>query len=451
MPAPATNINPQQEGQASRNLKFAQRQDRNGNNGRDVTQNINPKTTGQAQPGTTNLQPQDEDATARQLQNEQDTARMAEKAGGAAQAGGTAVQAGGKAAQLGGKAAQVGGKGAQAVGKVAEKAGEGLMKAGSAAMGSVPVLGQVAGGALMGAGAAAKGGGMGLKAGGKVAEEAGKAAEKGGKAAEKGGKKLKEGGKNLKEGAQKGKKQIEQEKKLLQAGQPPGKKIMTPPGGGASKMANKQLNAPPGGLASKMAGKGLSSQPKGRGSKIAGKGVGKPLKGTGAQKKPKLKKDAEAAAGRNLNKEKTKSIRRRVKGTKQAAKEVKDVAEQAGQQFTSKALRQSWLNLISSWGLTLIYINIHFMGKYFASSRYFSHFGQEWTAKLAKVQAVPGGGMAAKKISAGLRYVEIIALILLDFLLLAAVLLALIAMVLPFLLPFMLVTTILNKIMIMLN
>jgi hypothetical protein len=193
-------------------------------------------------------------------------------------------------------------------------------------------------------------------------------------------------------------------------------------------------------------GKGIGIQPAGKASKIAGKGVGKPLKAAGASQKPKLKKDAEAAAGRNLNKEKSKSIRQKYKGAKQKVKEVKDAAEQAGQQFTGEALRQSWLNLISSWGLTLIYINIHFIGKYFASSRYFSHFGQEWTAKLAKVKAAPGGGMAVKKINAGLKYVEIIALILLDFLLLAAVLLALIAMVLPFLLPFILVTTILNKI-----
>jgi len=45
---------------------------------------------------------------------------------------------------------------------------------------------------------------------------------------------------------------------------------------------------------------------------------------------------------------------------------------------TSQLLRQAWLNLISSWGLTLIWINIHvFLGTIFGHN-FFSKLGAEW-------------------------------------------------------------------------
>jgi len=61
------------------------------------------------------------------------------------------------------------------------------------------------------------------------------------------------------------------------------------------------------------------------------------------------------------------------------------VASVAGQTITAEFLKQSWLNLITSFGLTLLYINFHYVARYFAGSQMFCRFGMEWfsVGKLA--------------------------------------------------------------------
>ena len=45
---------------------------------------------------------------------------------------------------------------------------------------------------------------------------------------------------------------------------------------------------------------------------------------------------------------------------------------------TDTLLRESWLALVPSWGLTLIWINIHIFLSFTIGSNYFSKLGQEW-------------------------------------------------------------------------
>ncbi|MBI2483103.1 hypothetical protein HYV74_02895 [Candidatus Uhrbacteria bacterium] len=72
--------------------------------------------------------------------------------------------------------------------------------------------------------------------------------------------------------------------------------------------------------------------------------------------------------------------------------------------LSAQALRFSWMNLISLFGLPLIYINIHFLGRYFTHVEWFAPFGSEWTATATS----PGRPNYA------LEYGEIIAMLVLD-------------------------------------
>lgn len=54
---------------------------------------------------------------------------------------------------------------------------------------------------------------------------------------------------------------------------------------------------------------------------------------------------------------------------------LKQTTEIAGQQIFKEALKQSWYNLIESYGFTFIYINFHFIMAYLAKSKYFCKFG----------------------------------------------------------------------------
>lgn len=56
---------------------------------------------------------------------------------------------------------------------------------------------------------------------------------------------------------------------------------------------------------------------------------------------------------------------------------------------TSRLLQQSWLNLIPSWGLTIIWVNIHVFLSYVLGERLFCKLGEEWASMI------PGSGGAA--------------------------------------------------------
>lgn len=126
----------------------------------------------------------------------------------------------------------------------------------------------------------------------------------------------------------------------------------------------------------------------------------------------KIRGGDEKSYQRNLRAEQRKSAQQeKPQGKLSQIKEaVKDVIKKGVQKLTAQALRFSWLNLISSLGFTVFYINFHLFGKYIASSDYFSEFGEEW------MPSTPGGGqMPGQEIGkTGLKWGEIIALLALD-------------------------------------
>jgi len=89
--------------------------------------------------------------------------------------------------------------------------------------------------------------------------------------------------------------------------------------------------------------------------------------------------------------------------SKGKASEVKDLASNL---LTAQLLKLSWLNLIDSFGLTLIYINYHFLRAHMLKSPGYCKFGDEW------MKGAPG--IKGKAASFALGPVEILALFLLD-------------------------------------
>ena len=118
-----------------------------------------------------------------------------------------------------------------------------------------------------------------------------------------------------------------------------------------------------------------------------------------------------AAAGRAL-------VQRGTAATKKSATNKLQNAATSGSSedqiamVSGIALRYAWLTLIPTFGLTLIYIIIHFIGKYLASSAWFCPFGSEWAPK-----GVPIGSA-----SSAVEYAEIIAFVILDILIFVSIL-----------------------------
>ncbi|QQG52227.1 MAG: hypothetical protein HY931_02685 [Candidatus Falkowbacteria bacterium] len=86
---------------------------------------------------------------------------------------------------------------------------------------------------------------------------------------------------------------------------------------------------------------------------------------------------------------------------KQAAEEakagggLKQKAAAPMRKGTSKLLQSAWEYLIPSWGLTLIWINIHVFLSLVIGRDVFCRLGDEW------LDAMPGGGGAAQKAALG--------------------------------------------------
>jgi len=84
-----------------------------------------------------------------------------------------------------------------------------------------------------------------------------------------------------------------------------------------------------------------------------------------------------------------------------------------------EALRQSWLNLIDSFGATYLYIVFHFLNAYFTPwSNLFCKFGEEW---LPSTPAIPTPQAATKKASKMLEIIEIGGCVLIGLILFAAI------------------------------
>jgi len=99
------------------------------------------------------------------------------------------------------------------------------------------------------------------------------------------------------------------------------------------------------------------------------------------------------------------------------------LASQAFRLGTDNLLRQSWINLFSSWGLTLIWIHCHILLRFVIGTDYFCKLGHEWASwkpgnSLSGAMA-EGEAMKAMVDQAGDRIglLELMAVVLIDFLL----------------------------------
>ena len=111
------------------------------------------------------------------------------------------------------------------------------------------------------------------------------------------------------------------------------------------------------------------------------------------------------------------SLRQRI----QAARQAMDLKAKAKQKLeekvtapakagTSNALRWAWLTLIPSFGLSLIYINIHVFLKAVFGEKLFCKLGEEWIPK----PLAGAGGEAGKGLSKSIGIIEVMGLLFLD-------------------------------------
>lgn len=91
-------------------------------------------------------------------------------------------------------------------------------------------------------------------------------------------------------------------------------------------------------------------------------------------------------------------IRESAKAAKQIAKDVLAIVAQA---VTAELMVQSWFNIIDTFGLTLLYLNFHFVLKYISHSRYVCRFGHEWAKSFTTGKAGQASNMASQATEAG--------------------------------------------------
>lgn len=103
----------------------------------------------------------------------------------------------------------------------------------------------------------------------------------------------------------------------------------------------------------------------------------------------------------------------RLAAVRQKAKEAVTAPVQAA---SGRALRWAWWTLIPSWGLTLLYINLHVFMRLVVPSL-FCRLGDEWIPKQAKAIA----GSLDESASFGAMIVETIVLIILDIVVIIAI------------------------------
>ncbi len=116
---------------------------------------------------------------------------------------------------------------------------------------------------------------------------------------------------------------------------------------------------------------------------------------------------------------KTRKKKKNIK--KKTTGKTKEKVLPSAKMATGRALRWSWLSLISSWGLTLIYIDIHvFM--HFVLSDVFCGLGEEW--RIGRI------GIVDKNAEGRVKIAEIIIWALINLLVLAAIALILAIIVL---------------------
>lgn len=73
------------------------------------------------------------------------------------------------------------------------------------------------------------------------------------------------------------------------------------------------------------------------------------------------------------------ALQNKAKNSDDQSSSGQEAAQTGLQKGSAELLKQAWLNLIPSWGLTLLYINIHLIASEVLKSNYFCKSGSEWT------------------------------------------------------------------------
>ncbi len=159
------------------------------------------------------------------------------------------------------------------------------------------------------------------------------------------------------------------------------------------------------------------------------------LKEQSAERSGSLREEQRSSKGEAVNNEiyneEAPSLRQIVQAVKRerAAQEEKEgsASNKAAtavtapiKQSTSKLLQQAWLNLIDSFGLTLIWINLHVFLKQIFGEKFFCKLGEEWFPNTPAIS--PGSGGASeiansevgKKATKSVGTVEVMGLVVLD-------------------------------------
>lgn len=79
-------------------------------------------------------------------------------------------------------------------------------------------------------------------------------------------------------------------------------------------------------------------------------------------------------------------------GAEGAGDKIASAAAAPMRKGTSKMLRQAWLHLIDSWGLTLIWINIHVFLRQILGEKLFCDLGEEWKDMIPAAGAAGAAG-----------------------------------------------------------
>lgn len=78
-----------------------------------------------------------------------------------------------------------------------------------------------------------------------------------------------------------------------------------------------------------------------------------------------------------------------------AKQAIDQVVAPAIQQATSKLLQQAWFNAIETYGLTLLYVNVHVFLRWVIGEKYFCKLGDEWLSKIGSKGTVKSGSAAS--------------------------------------------------------
>ena len=106
--------------------------------------------------------------------------------------------------------------------------------------------------------------------------------------------------------------------------------------------------------------------------------------------------------------EEPKSLRQRAQAARQALnlkerakKKLEEKVTAPAKAGTNGLLRWAWATLIPSWGLSLIYINIHVFLRMVLGDSLFCKLGEEWIPKKITEAGGESGKMAGKTIGVG--------------------------------------------------